>query len=181
LQDDQIIRFLKDFDLIEARKKAPRKTPKPHQQKAIDAFDKWFSQKDFPRGGLLVLPTGAGKTFTAVHFLHLRVLNEGYKVLWLAHTHHLLEQAFYGFSSDLSSIPEPKKHLRVRVVSGTPGHCEPRDIKPDDDVVIGTLQTIAQAYNKAQPQFLKYLEAAKGKLFVVFDERTTPLRLVIES
>jgi ATP-dependent helicase IRC3 len=118
----------------------------------------------------LVLPTGAGKTFTAVHFLHLRVLNEGYKVLWLAHTHHLLEQAFYGFSSDLSSIPEPKKHLRVRVVSGTPGHCEPRDIKPDDDVVIGTLQTIAQAYNKAQPQFLKYLEAAKDKLFVVFDE-----------
>ena len=75
------------------------------------------------------------------------------------------KQAFYGFSSDLSSIPEPKKHLRVRVVSGTPGHCEPRDIKPDDDVVIGTLQTIAQAYNKAQPQFLKYLEAAKDKLF----------------
>ena len=59
---------------------------------------KWFGKEsEGHKGGILVLPTGGGKTFTAVRFLCQGPLSKGYKVLWLAHTHHLLEQAYYSF------------------------------------------------------------------------------------
>jgi hypothetical protein len=68
--------------------------------------------------------------FTAVRFLVERVLAAGYKVLWLAHTHHLLDQAADAFGAPGASsvlpeaalVPEPRTRLTVRVVSGTIGH-----------------------------------------------------------
>jgi len=41
----------------------------------------------------LVLPIGGGKTFTAQRFLTTLPLSQGHKVIWLAHTYHLLNQA----------------------------------------------------------------------------------------
>jgi len=40
-------------------------TPKPHQQKAIDECVQWFTEGEEARGQL-ILPCGAGKTFTAL-------------------------------------------------------------------------------------------------------------------
>ncbi|MEI7827109.1 MAG: helicase-related protein [Euryarchaeota archaeon] len=90
--------------------------------------------------------------------------------MWLAQTHHLLEQAFYSCSQNVGTIPQPKETLNVRVVSGTPGHCKPRDIQAADDFLIATLQTATQAYRNNHDQFLNFLNAAGDKLFVVFDE-----------
>lgn len=121
--------------------------------------------------GILVLPTGGGKTFTAVRFLAEGPLSDGYKVLWLAHTHHLLEQAFHCFRPGrIGAIREPRSELRLRVVSGTEGHFAPRYIEASDDVVIGTLQTIAIAVREDLPAMIEFLKAAGKKLFVVFDE-----------
>jgi superfamily II DNA or RNA helicase len=97
-------------------------------------------------------------------------LSEGYKVLWLAHTHHLLEQAFIEFGNGVAVIAEPKSELNIRVVSGTPGHFPVRDIRVTDDVIIGTLQTIREAYERRHPQLESFLGATQGKLLVVFDE-----------
>ena len=121
-------------------------------------------------GGILVLPTGGGKTFTAIRFLCATIIPKGYKVLWLAHTHHLLDQAFEAFGQDVGSIPEPFTSLSTRVVSGTPGHCAPRNIEPTDDVVVATLQTATRAYQERQGNFLGFLKAAGPRLCVVFDE-----------
>ena len=92
-----------------------------------------------------MLPTGGGKTFTACHFICRNPLSDGFKVLWLAHTHHLLEQAHFSFSHLVGLIAEPKAQLRSRVVSGTIGHFPVHSIKASDDIVISSLQTVCNA------------------------------------
>jgi len=174
--------FHQVYDLVEARKYPSKKEPAFHQSEALLKMRSWFEAKHNPAGGILVLPTGGGKTFVAVRFLCSNPLSQGYKVLWLAHTHHLLDQAFYSFAPqdpekagkngyEIARITEPKPKLSVRVVSGTPGHFPVHQVKPDDDVVIGTLQTITSAYNDPRQSALKaFLDSSRGKLMIVFDE-----------
>ena len=88
------------YDLAAARQSSPAQQPFSHQNQALDDIGKWF--KAAPRssaGCVVVLPTGGGKTFSAIRFLCSKVIGEGYKVLWLAHTHHLLDQAFSEFDN----------------------------------------------------------------------------------
>ncbi len=163
--------FFRTYDLAEERKHPSEKDPASHQNKALEKLNRWYDSRPSPEaGGILVLPTGAGKTFTAIHFLCHRPISDGYKVLWLAHTHHLLEQAFFEFAESVSLIAEPKSDLKVRVVSGTPGHYPVHRIKASDDVVVGTLQTLSKALQESHPALKKFLESANPKLLVVFDE-----------
>jgi ATP-dependent helicase IRC3 len=97
--------FYKDYRLLDYRKKLSDKIPAAHQIEALERLDEWFrEQRDMHSGGILVLPTGGGKTFATVRFLCTSPLSKGYKVLWLAHTHHLLEQAFHAFESEVKHI-----------------------------------------------------------------------------
>jgi len=59
-----------------------------HQNEAIKALDQ--KNKDSFEG-LLVLPTGGGKTLTAVHWLLRNFIDKRKKVLWIAHRHELLK------------------------------------------------------------------------------------------
>ena len=163
--------FFYDYDLAHARNYPADKDPASHQSRALAELDKWYLAKPFPTAGaMLVLPTGGGKTFTAVRFLCRRALSDGYKVLWLAHTHHLLEQAYHAFDDSVSTIAEPKATMAMRVVSGTIGHFPVHQISENDDVIIGTLQTIGRAHANGHEELEKFLESADDKLFVVFDE-----------
>ena len=163
--------FYREYDLVAARRTSPQRQPQAHQSRAIVALDAWFDSRPFPdAGALLVLPTGGGKTFTAFRFICSTVISAGYKVLWLAHTHHLLEQAIDNLGKEVSRIAEPRSTLNARVVSGTPGHMPVHSIRAEDDVVIGTLQTIQSAYREQHPSLLSFLNSASDKLFIVFDE-----------
>jgi len=159
--------FFRRYDLTQEQKQP--KDPAPHQYEALGKLHKWFQEKRSDAGGILVLPTGGGKTFTADRFLCTDPLSNGYKVLWLAHTHHLLDQAFYSLSSEVKLI-RSKQYLNVRVVSGTNEHFSPAHIDTSDDVVICTLQTATRAHQKNHVQLNAFLKAAGNKLFVVFDE-----------
>ena len=162
--------FYSEYDISSARK-VTMKEPAAHQSMAIDHLIRWYNEKrDAYAGGILVLPTGGGKTFTAIRFLCLTALSDGYKVLWLAHTHHLLEQAYGSFGEHVGKIAEPKSKLKVRVVSGTIGHFRVADIEPDDDVVIATLQTVTRAYSEEHFALNSFINSANGKLLVIFDE-----------
>ena len=161
-----------ECDLATARP-VPTREPAPHQKQALGNLHRWYestSGHNGQAGGILVLPTGAGKTFTAVHFLCSRPLSDRHKVLWLAHTHHLLEQALHAFCRGIGRVAEPREQINIRVVSGTTGHFPPAHIKRGDDVVICSLQTATRAVAKEHPALMAFLDAAAEGLFVVFDE-----------
>jgi ATP-dependent helicase IRC3 len=143
--------FYREYDLNLYRKQKSNKPEAVHQIETINKLNKWFNSKKFPSGSIVALPTGSGKTFAAVRFLCKNVLGKDYKLLWLAHTHHLLEQAFYSFGPlsekinegyEVGWIPEPKECLNVRVVSGMQYHFDVNQIKSNDDVLIATLQSM---------------------------------------
>ncbi|MBN1459311.1 MAG: DEAD/DEAH box helicase family protein, partial [Armatimonadetes bacterium] len=50
------------------------------------------------------------------------------------------------------------------------GHFPVADISPTDDVVVATLQTIKNAFERRHPQLNGFLDSSKGRLLVVFDE-----------
>lgn len=91
-------------------------------------------------------------------------------MLWLDHTHHLLEQAFVSFHQLVGQIAEPKSQFNIRVVSGTIGHFPAHSIQPSDDVVISSLQTICNAMGHRHQQLDQFLDSELGSRFVVFDE-----------
>ena len=61
-----------------------------HQQEAISKLSIGVKQNKFR--SLLVIPTGGGKTYTAVYWILSEMINKNKKVLWLAHRHELLNQ-----------------------------------------------------------------------------------------
>lgn len=71
----------------------------PHQSEAVKAMIKYFKlKKDIPdRSGIVVMPTGSGKTYTAVTWLLKDAVSKGYKVIWLVHRQELIEQTFNEF------------------------------------------------------------------------------------
>ena len=158
-----------------------QKTPFQHQ---LDAFKKMSSTFEFNgkpgKGALLVLPTGAGKTFTTVKWLCDHVIRRNIKILWLAHSFYLLDQACKEFYAYACWIPEPRETLNLRVVSSNPSHDSPADIQPTDDVVIMTTQTaIKNLHIEALDRmgtpilspFRRFVEdGTRTGLFVVLDE-----------
>lgn len=171
MHNTQTSDFYREYDVAVARRSSVSKRPAPHQVEALQNLDYWYkSPPTKPCGGIVVIPTGGGKTFTAEHFLCRNPISDGFKVLWLAHTHHLLEQAYFSFSDLVGLISEPKNILRTRVVSGTTGHFPVHSIQRTDDVIVSSLQTISNAIKNRHKQLDQFLASANGRLFVVFDE-----------
>ncbi|WP_414513040.1 DEAD/DEAH box helicase family protein [Nostoc sp. PCC 9305] len=111
-----------------------------HQNEAIKALNK-TNEDAFE--GLLVLPTGGGKTLTAVHWLLRNFINNNKKVLWIAHRHELLDQALEtlqlsAYSSLLSNI----SGFRYRIISGHPKHDRPVNIEKTDDIIIASKDSL---------------------------------------
>jgi superfamily II DNA or RNA helicase len=164
--------------LDEQRIKPGIKEPVSHQLKALTDLHRWFEKDNGSSAGIMVVPTGGGKTFIAVRFLTTAPLSKGYKVLWLAHTHHLLDQAYRSFvplddkyGYEVGNIAETRNELKIRVVSGFGDHSDVSSIRSDDDIIIGTIQTITRAFSLPEEEKLKsFLDDSNGKLFVVFDE-----------
>lgn len=70
--------FYRKIDLVTARSQyVPRKDPASHQNKALAELRAWIEKKPDPAGGILVIPTGGGKTFVAIRFLCSQFLSEG--------------------------------------------------------------------------------------------------------
>ena len=144
--------------------------PAAHQHAALTTLHQWFAnQLTPPAGGMLVLPTGAGKTFTAMRFLCAGPLSQGYKVLWLAHTHHLLEQALHSLSSGSARFWNPKPDYMCASCLVRPATAVFTRSNLRMTLVICTLQTLVQAQRARHPQLQIFLNAA-DHLFVVFDE-----------
>ncbi len=64
----------------------------PYQEKAVAALIHHFFVEE-QQAGVLVMPTGSGKTRVATRFLLQEAVGRGYHVLWLTHRSMLIEQA----------------------------------------------------------------------------------------
>lgn len=135
-----------------------------HQREAIQKLNTW--KKQSVRGaGLLVLPTGGGKTMTATYWLMQSILDEGGKVLWIAHRHELLNQALESFQRvcyhDLSAH---KSEYKYRVVSGQ--HDKAVHIRADDDILIAGKSSLAR--NRSYIE--NWIKENKNHICMIIDE-----------
>ena len=128
-----------------------------HQNLAIQALDKKNSS---PFKGLLVLPTGGGKTLTAVHWLLKNFIDKKQKVLWIAHRHELLNQALETVSSSAyKSLFQNIREFRYRIVSGHPKHDIPVNIKSTDDIIFASKDSLNSGLNFLLEKWVKNSES----------------------
>ena len=146
--------------------KAEGKPLLPHQREVTGSLQTRWEASRFGMRGLVVMPTGAGKTRTTVDWLLQTPVPEGAKVLWLTHTVHLLEQTAQTFSdrAPITTLPDDRA-LNVRLIGG--GYGSGTTIgSPIHDVVIATIQSF---HRKRTLDHLKaWLKA--NNVVVVFDE-----------
>lgn len=139
----------------------------PHQQAAVEAMNKRIHLKDKrPFAGLLVIPTGGGKTLVAVRWLLANLIDQKKKVLWVAHRHELLEQAFLTVKNNAckDGVLSNARTFRYRIISGQ--HGKPVDVQPNDNIVIASKDSLGKGLTHLLEKWLD----ANEDLFLVIDE-----------
>jgi len=133
-----------------------------HQIEAIEKMNLLDKEDRFST--LVVLPTGGGKTVTAVHWLLREVINKKKKILWIAHRHLLLEQAADTFINNAySNILYNISSFNYRIVSGK--HDKPINIRNTDDVLILSKDSISRNLD-----ILKSWLKGEDEVYLVIDE-----------
>lgn len=132
------------------------------QKDAVAKLKKHFLEED-KSAGIMVMPTGSGKSRTATSFLIKEMISQGYQVLWIAHRHMLIDQAadcFYRFAG-LAKMENPTiKDYRISCISG-----EHMSIKSADkhEVIVASIASICRSK--------EHLRRILGnKVMVVVDE-----------
>ena len=137
--------------------------PYDHQKEAWNHMDKHYIDDNKNRG-MVVLPTGAGKTTVAAYWLIRKYINEGYRVLWLSHRVELLEQAFDTFRSFSYLIQDKELYLNMIIISGNYNSWSSVDKRYN--VVFSTDRSTALNLNHLE---LMMSQSDKG-IFAVIDE-----------
>jgi superfamily II DNA or RNA helicase len=136
-----------------------------HQIAAHVAITKHFHEAK-GKAGLIVVPTGGGKTVLAAHWLLKHHIAHGGRVLWLAHRRSLLRQALSTFHR-LANVAYPhRKSLDLIALSS--GCSRWAQVSPEHDVIFSSMQTAVMPGNAG---FIADLRDRSPKgLFVVLDE-----------
>ena len=142
----------------------PRK-PYEHQIEAMTQLTRLDESTD-SYSGLIVIPTGGGKTFVAASWLLKHAIDNEKKVLWIAHRQFLLDQAAKAFcdlayEEYLVNVPS----FTYRIISGAPGHDRPVKIKPDDDILIASKDSI-----RCGMEYLEQWLEGEDEIYFVIDE-----------
>lgn len=132
------------------------------QEDAVNNLKHYFVDDDM-QAGLLVMPTGSGKSRTATSFLIKEMISQGYQILWIAHRHMLIDQAadcFYRYAG-LSKIRNPKiRKYNISCISGEHLSCSQVG---NSEVIVASISSICR--NKA------HLKRILGKkVMIVVDE-----------
>ena len=138
-----------------------------HQNDAIKNLnDKILNKGNNPFAGLLVLPTGGGKTLTATYWLLKNYTNQNKKILWIAHRHELLEQAKHSFEQlAYSDILNNRSSFNYRIISGL--HDKPVNIEPTDDIIISSKDSLNKGFKFLYKNWIKNNH---DEIFLVIDE-----------
>jgi superfamily II DNA or RNA helicase len=137
--------------------------PLPHQQQVIRALRDEYERSGQRMVGMVVMPTGAGKTVTAVHWLLDDAVRHGAKVLWVTHRAELQQQTARTFVHSAALLADAREHLTMRLIGGGYGPAS-TIVDSAHDVVVGTIGALANQ-RQAVHQFLR-----DNRCVVVFDE-----------
>lgn len=169
-----------DVKKLAEERRGKGKNPLPHQDQSFARLSKTLPVpiSDY-KGTLLVLPTGGGKTYTSIHWIVKEIVAKGIKVLWLAQSSYLIEQARKTFFEEIHHANGRDK-IHLRIVSGNTTHANAGTIATTDDILICTTQTAIRAYtnnptdlsgSRTTTPLKKFIHHCKNKsLFVVIDE-----------
>ena len=155
---------VESFGDVSPKKGTNTRIPYEHQKKAMEALDK-MNQKD-AYSTLVVLPTGGGKTYTASTWLLKNAIDKKKKILWIAHRQMLLDQAAESFKK--FAYTEVVPHISsfcFRIVSGASGHDRTGDIRPSDNLLIVSKDSIGRNLERLDP----WLKGEK-ELYLIVDE-----------
>lgn len=134
-----------------------------YQEDAVKELIKFYIDEDGSKG-MLVMPTGSGKTRTAVYFLNKYLISKGYQVIWLTHRHMLIDQTadtFYNLSPVVKQGNTNIKTFKMACISGK--HSPIKATEKDDNVMIMSIQSVCRS--------LEYLRAVLAKkVVIVVDE-----------
>ena len=149
---------------INAKKSSNTRELYDHQRKAMSNLD--IVNKNSSYSTLVALPTGGGKTYTAVIWLLRNAIDRKKKVLWLAHRQTLLDQAAetfqkYPYSEFIPSISS----FKYRIVSGETKHDRTIDIEKKDDLLIVSKDSMGRNLS-ALDNWLK----GENEIFLIVDE-----------
>ena len=140
--------------------------PYAHQQAAWDAMSRYF-EVEKKKAGILVVPTGGGKTAIATRWLLRHHVAQGGRVLWLTHRRGLLRQAFDAFAHS-AGLASPRDRVRLIAISGEDRALS--NVSKDDDVVFATIQSAGIKSRQADLELLTGPSQSPKGLFVVVDE-----------
>lgn len=143
----------------------------PHQQDAVDNLNKHFNIDNPEKGqsGLLVMPTGSGKTFTTVSWLLNTGVANNYKILWLVHRQELINQTQNEFENQIGDLNDYGiESVNIMSVSGSPEHNTMSQLSRQDI-------NICSIYSLASKNGMRFIRRMLGKpgerkLIVVIDE-----------
>ena len=155
---------VKPFGDIFPKKGTNTRTPYEHQKKAMEALDKMNQEASYST--LVVLPTGGGKTYTASMWLLKNAIDKRKKILWIAHRQMLLDQAAESFQK--FAYTEVVPHISsfcFRIVSGASSHDRTSDIRPGDNLLIVSKDSIGRNIDRLD-QWLK----GEKELYLIVDE-----------
>lgn len=114
------------------------------QKDAVDALKNHFLGNR-KKSGLLVMPTGSGKTRTTVAFLLQNMVPKGYQIIWLTHRYELIDQSaesFYRFSPVISLFNKSIRQFKMVCVSGN--HQTIKATEKDDNLMILSVQSVCR-------------------------------------
>lgn len=143
----------------------PSENPKQlyeHQVEAIEALNEINKENAFRT--MIVIPTGGGKTLTASWWLLKNAINEGKKILWIAHRQALLEQALITFKNNAYATNLPHRwSFQYRIISGI--HDKVKHIEVTDDLLIVSKDSLIKQLTLLKPWLKNQREC-----YVVIDE-----------
>ncbi|WP_449037875.1 DEAD/DEAH box helicase family protein [Phascolarctobacterium sp.] len=155
---------VKSYGDILPKKGTNSRTPYEHQKMAMEALDKMNREAAFST--LVVIPTGGGKTYTASMWLLKNAIDKKKKILWIAHRQMLLDQAAESFQKFAYTevIPHVSSFC-FRIVSGASSHDRTSDIRPADNLLIVSKDSIGRNMDRLE----KWIHGEK-ELFLIVDE-----------
>lgn len=162
------VRFTDPIDLTKSS--IDNKKLLKHQEEAINALDNYFDlslKLVGQQNGMLVMPTGSGKTFTAVNWLLNSGVANGFKIVWLVHRQELVGQANKTFREQSPLLNNYGfKKFRVLPISGS--HYNMSQASRYDTYIC----SIGSVASKNGMRYIRRMLGAVGqeKLIVVIDE-----------